>query len=131
MYYSVQLCLKFEKKDILMSLIPQDAEKIEAMGSTVDFYKLAEDGVSTYYFDTSKCGPPDPMVNAMAGLQLLDENSKLVMINHKAPGGLFPKIEADYSYVVEDLADGNVKVVFTKKSDAVGSTNFNDNQCHG
>ncbi len=114
-----------------MNLIPTDAQKIEAMGSTVDFFKAIEDGLSVYYFDTSKCGPPDPMVNAMAGLQLLDENSKLVMINHKAPGGLFPKVEADYNYEVENLSDGNVKVVFTKKTNAGGNTNFNDNKCHG
>ena len=77
-----------------MSSIPQDAEQIQAMGSSVDFFKTIENGLSTYYFDTSKSGPPAPMVNAMAGLQLLDENSKLVMINHKNPGGLFPKIQA-------------------------------------
>lgn len=114
-----------------MNLIPQEAQKIEAMGATVDFFKAIEDGVSVYYFDTSKCGPPDPMVNAMAGLQLLDENSKLVMLNHKAPGGLFPKVENDFNYEVEDLSDGNVKVVFTKKTDANGNTNFNDNKCSG
>ncbi len=35
-------------------------------------------------------GPPEPMVNAMAGLRLLDNsNKKLIMINHKTPGGLF------------------------------------------
>ena len=114
-----------------MNLIPQEAQKIEAMGSTVDFFKAMENGVSVYYFDTSKCGPPDPMVNAMAGLQLLEENSKLVMFNHKAPGGLFPKVENDFNYEVEDLPDGNVKVVFTKKTDANGNTNFDDNKCHG
>lgn len=114
-----------------MNLIPQDAQKIEVMGSTVDFFKATEDGQSVYYFDTSKCGPPDPMVNGMAGLQLLDENSKLVMINHKTPGGLFPKVQSDYNYDVEDLDDGNVKVVFTKKSDAKGNTNYNDNKCGG
>jgi len=114
-----------------MSLIPQNTQKIEVMNSTVDFYKAIEDGVSTYYFDTSKCGPPDPMVNAMAGLQLLDENSKLVMINHKAPGGLFPKVEDDFNYEVENLNDGNVKIVFTKKADASGSTDFNSTKCSG
>ena len=50
-------------------------EKIEVAGSSVDFFKSIEDGLTTYHFDTSKCGPPEPMVNAMVGLQLLDENS--------------------------------------------------------
>ncbi len=114
-----------------MNLIPKEAQKIEPLGTTVDFFKVIEDGKSVYYFDTSEFGTPYPMVNTMAGLQLLDENAKLVMINHKAPGGLFPKIEADYDYDVEDLPDGNVKVVFSKKADANGDTDFNDNKCHG
>ena len=114
-----------------MSLIPQNAEKIEVMGATVDFFKVAQDGESTYYFDTSKCGPPEPMVNGMAGLQLLDDNAKLVMINHKAPGGLFPKVEADFNYNIEEVEGGLVKVTFTKKSNAQGSTDFTSTQCGG
>ncbi|MBS9782393.1 MAG: hypothetical protein KGV43_01160 [Arcobacter sp.] len=89
-------------------------EKIEVLGSTVDFFKEVKDGLTTYYFDTSKCGPPDPMVNAMAGLQLLDENSQLVMINHKSPQGLFPKIQDEYDFTEEEV-DKKVKVIFTKK----------------
>lgn len=37
-----------------MSNIPSDAVKIEVAGATVDFFKEAKDGQSTYYFDTSK-----------------------------------------------------------------------------
>ena len=59
-----------------MQLLPADAKKIEIEGATVDFYTFIQDGTTNYYFDTSECGPPEPMVNAMAGLQLLDENSK-------------------------------------------------------
>jgi len=115
-----------------MSLIPENAEKIEVMGSTVDFYKIAKDGESTYFFDTSKCGPPDPMVNAMAGLQQLQTpQDKLVMINHKAPGGLFPKVEADFNYEIENIEGGFVKVTFTKKSDEASTTDFNSTHCAG
>lgn len=106
-------------------------EKIEVLGSTVDFFKEIQNGLTTYQFDTSKCGPPDPMVNAMAGLQLLDENSQLVMINHKSPGGLFPKIKNDFEFREEDTSDGKVKVIFTKKADASNSTDFSQNSCHG
>lgn len=112
------------KKGIIM-------EKIEVLGATVDFFKEIKDGLTTYQFDTSMCGPPDPMVNAMAGLQLLDENSQLVMINHKSPGGLFPKIEEDFNFLEEDTDDGKIKVVFTKKVDALNSTDFTQNSCHG
>lgn len=106
-------------------------QKIEVTGATVDFFKDIQDGLTVYQFDTSRCGPPAPMVNAMAGLQLLDENSKLVMINHKAPGGLFPKIEADFDYEVSDLEDGAVKVEFRKKTNAQHTTDFTQTSCSG
>ena len=47
-------------------------EKIEVAGATVDFYKYNEGDVEVYEFDTSRCGPPEPMVNAMAGLKMID-----------------------------------------------------------
>jgi len=114
-----------------MSLLPENAQKIAVMGATVDFFKYIKDGVSMYQFDTSRCGPPDPMVNAMAGLQLLDENSQLVMINHKSPGGLFPKVEDEFNYEVQNLDNGFVKVIFTKKTDANKSTDFGSTSCSG
>ncbi len=61
-------------------------------------------------------GPPAPMVNAMCGLKLLDSSDKkLVMINHKPPMGLFPKIEDKYAYVIEELEDGRHKIIFGVK----------------
>ena len=86
-----------------MKFILENAEKITVAGASVDFYKQILDGTSYYYFDTSECGPPDPMVNAMAGLQLLDENSKLLMMNHKPPMGLFPKIQQNFSYEIAHI----------------------------
>jgi len=107
-------------------------EKIEVTGSTVDFYKKEEEGSVVYTFDTSACQPPEPMVNAMCGLQLLEnENDRLEMINHKPPMGLFPKIEADYDYKIDDIEDGKVKITLTKKPDAKGTTDFTQNSCHG
>ncbi|MEO1937872.1 MAG: hypothetical protein ABGW85_04465 [Sulfurimonas sp.] len=115
-----------------MSHIPQDAQKIEVEGATVDFYKLEKDGQSTYYFDTSKEGPPHPMVNAMAGLNLIKgTNDTLVMINHKTPGGLFGKLEDDVRYVVEELPDGLVKVVFSYNSNAQSESDLTQTSCSG
>ena len=112
--------------------IPSEAEKIVVDGATVDFYKLEKDGQSTYYFDTSKEGPPHPMVNAMAGLGLIKgTNDTLVMINHKAPGGLFAKLEDDVKYVIEDLDDGLVKVVFSYNNDAVATSDLTQTSCAG
>ena len=115
-----------------MSYIPSDAQKIEVEGATVDYYKLAKDGQSTYYFDTSKEGPPHPMVNAMAGIALLKgTNDTLVMINHKAPGGLFAKLEDDVKYVVQDLDGGLVKVVFSYDDNASTESDLTQASCAG
>ncbi|MDA3908806.1 MAG: hypothetical protein PF437_06940 [Sulfurimonas sp.] len=97
-----------------MSNIPENANKIEVQGATVDFFELAKDGISTYYFDTSKEGPPSPMVNAMCGLKLIkNTNNVLEMINHKSPGGLFEKLGADVQHTTQNLENGLVKVTFT------------------
>ncbi len=115
-----------------MSHIPNDAQKIEVEGATVDFYKLEKDGQSTYYFDTSKEGPPHPMVNAMTGLGLIKgTNDALVMINHKTPGGLFAKLEDDVKYVIEELDDGLVKVVFSYNADANAESDLSQTSCGG
>jgi len=114
-----------------MSHIPNEAEKIEVEGATVDCFKLTKDGESEYYFDTSKEGPPHPMVNAMSCLKLIKgTNDKVVMINHKAPGGLFDKLGADIAYEVEELPDGLVKIVFTSTG-AEAETDFTQTSCHG
>jgi len=115
-----------------MSNIPSDAVKIEVNGATVDFFKLEKDGQSSYYFDTSAEGPPHPMVNAMSGLKLIkDTNDTLVMINHKMPGGLFGKLEADVSHVAEDIDGGLVKVVFSHNSEAGVESDLTKTSCGG
>jgi hypothetical protein len=115
-----------------MSYIPSNAGKIAVEGATVDFYKEAKDGQSTYYFDTSKEGPPHPMVNAMAGLGMIKgTNDTLVMINHKAPGGLFAKLEDDVKYVIEELPDGLVKVVFSYNPNTASESDLSQTSCGG
>ncbi len=114
-----------------MSNIPSEATKIEVAGATVDFFELAKDGSSTYYFDTSKEGPPHPMVNAMSGLKLIkNTNNTLVMINHKTPGGLFGKLEADIAHSAENIDGGLVKVTFTNVNAGVNS-DLSQTSCSG
>jgi len=115
-----------------MSNIPSNAVKIEVNGATVDFFKLEKDGQSSYYFDTSSEGPPHPMVNAMSGLKLIKGTSDtLVMINHKAPGGLFAKLGDDVSHLVEDLDGGLVKVVFSSISGTGTDSDLSQTSCGG
>ena len=106
--------------------IPISAKKIDVKNATVDFFEDED----YYYFDTSLTAAPEPMVNALAGLKLLDRSKKLVMINHKIPMGLFPKIEAYFDYEVEELKDGNVKITFSKKEKIVPKLDF-DTNCSG
>lgn len=114
-----------------MSNIPNDAQKIEVEGATADFFKVTNDTQSTYYFDSSNEGPPHPMVNAMCGLKLIkNTNDKLVMINHKMPGGLFPKLEADVEYISKDLDNGLVQVIFSSVNAGVDS-NLDESTCQG
>lgn len=114
-----------------MSLLPSDAKKIEIENSTVDFFTYIEDGLTYYYFDTSMCGPPEPMVNAMLGLQLLkNATDRLVMVNHTAPNGLFPKIESNFGFEVSEVQD-KIKVVFNYKINSESKTDFSDNRCSG
>lgn len=115
-----------------MVTIPNNALKIEVEGSTVDFVVFEDDGLMCYAFDTSRCPPPEPMVNAMAGLRLIDAPEKrLIMINHKMPMGLFDKMQDDFEIDSCIREDGLAEVVFAFK----GSVNLNDPRysakCHG
>ncbi len=114
-----------------MNNLPQDATKISVEGSTVDFYTYMNENNTYYQFDTSMTGPPEPMVNAMAGLNLIDgADKKLVMINHKSPGGLIAKISENYDIAEEAIDGGKVKLIFSYRSGASEAANLSDNSCH-
>ena len=107
-------------------------EELEVMGATVPFFTYTIEDTQYFEFDTSKCGPPDPMVNAMAGLKLIDgNNKKLVMINHKYPAGLIGKIGENYSHTKEEMADGNVKLVFSYIAGESEKADLTQNSCGG
>ena len=107
-------------------------EQVEIPGATVPFFTYKEGETQVYEFDTSKCGPPEPMVNAMAGLKMIDgANKKLVMINHKKPMGLLNKIGDNYNIADEAMDDGRVKLIFTYKEGASEKANLNDSHCDG
>lgn len=112
--------------------LPSNAKKITPVSATVDFYEFRLEEITYFYFDTSFSSAPEPMVNAMIGLRMLETSQqKLVMINHSIPNGLFPKIKENFEYEVTELSDGNYEIIFTFKSDTLLNTDFNDNQCSG
>ena len=106
--------------------IPSNAKQIEVLNATLSFFE----DENYFYFDSSLTAPPEPMINAVAGLQLLNKNEELIMINHKIPMWLFPRIEGLFVYEIEELYDGNVKIVFTKKEKAVSKLDI-DTTCKG
>ncbi len=106
-------------------------EALEVEGATVPFYTYKVGETQFVEFDTSKCGPPEPMVNAMAGLKLVNENTKLAMINHKKPGGLLNKIGENYEIKNEKLEDGRVKLIFSYKAGESEKANLSENSCAG
>ncbi|NLY03436.1 MAG: hypothetical protein GXZ15_01120 [Campylobacter sp.] len=110
----------------------QGWEEFEVDGATVAFYKKTTQKELFIGFDSSSCTPPGPMVNAMVAFNFVtDKNTKVVMINHKFPAGLIPKIESQFDYEQEDLEDSLVKLTFTLKS-GVKPKQFDTNQvCHG
>jgi len=114
-----------------MNNLPQNAQEITVEGATVPFFKYEENGVTFLQFDSSKAGHPEPMINAMSGLQALQDGQKLIMINSKAPMGLFPKVENEFTFELDELEDGNAKIIFSKKTDAEANTNFKDTGCGG
>jgi dGTP triphosphohydrolase len=68
----------------------------------------------------------------MAGLGVIKgSNNTLVMINHKAPCGLFAKLEDDVKYVIQDLDGGLVKVVFSYNQDALNESDLTQTSCGG
>jgi len=114
-----------------MSNLPANAEQIEIEGATVPFFKYEDNGVSFLQFDSSMCGHPEPMINAMMGLQSIKGGEKLVMINSKAPMGLFPKIEDEFTFELDELENGNAQVIFTKRTEGEAKTDFTNTGCGG
>ncbi|MBU0719995.1 hypothetical protein KJ877_01495 [bacterium] len=115
-----------------MSLLPENATKVDVRGATVDFSTYVKNGVTYYQFDTSACVPPEPMVNAMCGLQLIDSTDhKLVMINHKKPMALLEKVSQNYQIDIEYLDDGRIKMIFTQKVIQTEPIHTDDTVCKG
>ena len=56
------------------------------------------------------------MVNAMVGLQLLDDKHKLVMINHKHLWDYFLKFKESFDYEIVELENDTVAGHFIKKT---------------
>jgi hypothetical protein len=110
---------------------PENAEELSVEGATVPFYKYTLDKGTIVEFDTSKCGPPEPMVNAMLALKFIDKDTSVLMINHKKPMGLLGKIEENFDIEDIELSDGSVRLLFKYSEGKSEQADLSDNSCHG
>ncbi|NCD11683.1 MAG: hypothetical protein EOL93_03960 [Epsilonproteobacteria bacterium] len=100
--------------------------------ATVPFFTYTHDGIEYIEFDTSMCVPPEPMVNAMLALELLDApHKKVVMINHRSPVGLLAKVSDFYTIDVTDLGEGKQKLVFSYKEGVSEKADLTQKHCAG
>ncbi|MEA1956044.1 MAG: hypothetical protein U9N02_06080 [Campylobacterota bacterium] len=94
-------------------------ELIKIPMTTLDFYKYEEDGLVFYEFDATECNPPEPMVNAIHGLKMLEkENDRLVGLFFHEPVPLYQRIGNSFEYESIELESGDFKVIF-KRVDTV------------
>ncbi|MDD5156925.1 hypothetical protein [Sulfurimonas sp.] len=88
-------------------------ELIAVPRATLDFYKYEEDGLTFYEYNATKCQPPEPMVNTMVGLSLLnDKNDRLVGIFFHEPFPLYSKIPLTISHEAVELESGDFRITF-------------------
>lgn len=107
-------------------------QEIDVAGATVPFLTYTQGDEVFYEFDTSKCAPPEPMVNAMAGLRMVtDPSKKLVMINHKKPMGLYDKVGENYAIDTQEMEDGRVKLVFSYIAGESDKADLTQTSCAG
>lgn len=85
---------------------------INLENATVTFYENDE----YLAFDSTKCPPPEPMINARVGLNNLKSNQKLIMHNHRNPVVLLSSIKPFYDVSVT-CEDGVYELIFTKLKD--------------
>ena len=110
---------------------PDNAEEFQVEGATVPFYKYKVGETEYIEFDTSRCGPPEPMVNAMIAVGLIKgPNTKVIMINHKKPMGLLDKIGENFDIEDTELDDGRAKLVFSYREGSTEKADLSDKSCH-
>jgi len=88
-------------------------EKINLPKATLDFYKYEKDGLTYYEYDATGCQPPEPMVNTMVGLGLLEsKNDRLIGLFFHEPFPLYDRIPLTISHNAVALENGDFKITF-------------------
>lgn len=91
-----------------------DKRRLTLPGTTVPFWTYTRDGIRYIEFDTSRCGPPEPMINLMHALDALKHaDERVVMINMQEPLPMYPRLEKDLQWEVTQLENGDVRIEFS------------------
>lgn len=90
-------------------------EKIEILGATIDFFKYKENGLTYYEFNATQCSAPEPMVNAMSGLRMLQsKDDRLVGIFFHEPIPLYNRLGDHFIHEAIALENGDFKIIFQR-----------------
>ena len=112
--------------------LPSQTQPLDVQNATVPFVSFVDNGTTYIYFDTSMCVPPEPMVNAMLALELLDSShKKVVMLNHRSPVGLLAKVQSFYD--IEEIVreDGKIELIFSYKEGVSDKVDLSQKHCAG
>jgi uncharacterized protein (DUF2249 family) len=90
-------------------------ELIVVPRATLDIYNYTEDGLNFYEFDATECSPPEPMVNTIVVLEMLqDEHDRLLVRFFHEPVPLYERLSQNFSYESRELENGDFEVIFKK-----------------
>lgn len=107
-------------------------QPIEIEGASLPFYRFQEGSDTIIEFDSTGCGCPIPMVNAMAGLQRTAASGEVLhMVNGFEPVGLYARIEGHFTWTVKAESDKQVRISFTPVPGRAGELDFGNNRCNG
>ena len=89
---------------------------IEVPRATLDIYSYEKDGTSVYEFNATECSPPEPMVNTIVVLDMLQNvNDKLIVTFFHEPFPLYERLSQTFSHESQELENGDIVVTFKRK----------------
>jgi len=90
-------------------------ELIKIPRTTLDIYHYQEDGLNIYEFDATECSPPEPMINTIVTLEMLqNENDRLKVLFFHEPFPLYQRVSNHFTYCAKELESGDILVTFQK-----------------
>ncbi|MDB2562444.1 DUF2249 domain-containing protein [Sulfurimonas sp.] len=90
--------------------------KIEVPRATLDIFTYEQEGLRFFEFDATACQPPEPMVNTMVCLGLLEnKNDRLLGKFFHEPTPLYDKVSDKFTYQATEVEGGDFEILFALK----------------